>query len=664
MKKSFLIILTTFFFSISATGQFGDANKEVHNLHILAKTWGLLKYHHPNVKNCEGDWDQTLLSTLEKLDGAPQSSFGLILEEMIHEAGDISDLPDANMDIVTDDPRIYNIDRRWVRSLLVPRKIKMKLNHLYNVAEESPNCTVKYTNYLNFEKEKQYDTGLYPEKYMRILAMFRYWNIIDFLFPYKHQMDVNWNITFKKYILPITYAQDANEYHLEFKKLTVSINDSHSFFVSSTFNQWRGRYGRTFRVRFVEGKSVVVETKSNSGPSIGGAIEVGDVILSINGEATEDIRDYIRPYALGSNESVIEREINNLMISSSNLEELVEVEKKDGSIEQYNIRNTGLNTSNNNETWKVLSNECTEYGYIDMGLLMSNQIGAMVNDLWDKEVIIFDIRNYPNGTMWPLMPYLYDTAIFHSKITFPITEYPGTFYWIDHYVGSTNSRPTYEGKIIILMNDLTQSQAEFTIMGLEQHPGSIKIGSQTSGADGNTHYIDLPGEIRTYFTGIGIYYPDETPTQRVGIVPDIEVHQTIAGIREGRDEVLEAAMDCALLDGNNLESEEETNDESNTYTSTALDLSNHLVSDNKVDLSFSSYPNPVSNGTVNFEFNSHVSETVNYSIIDQLGRNIMNGSFADTAGYNIDVSDLLSGVYSITLSTTSQRATQNIVITE
>jgi C-terminal processing protease CtpA/Prc len=54
--------------------------------------------------------------------------------------------------------------------------------------------------------------------------------------------------------------------------------------------------------------------------------------------------------------------------------------------------------------------------------------------------------------------------------------------------------------------------------------------------------IPLPGGLRTLISGIGVFYPDKTPTQRVGIVPDIVVTPTIKGIREGRDEVLEAAL--------------------------------------------------------------------------------------------------------------------------
>ena len=43
-------------------------------------------------------------------------------------------------------------------------------------------------------------------------------------------------------------------------------------------------------------------------------------------------------------------------------------------------------------------------------------------------------------------------------------------------------------------------------------------------------------------SGIGVFYPDKTPTQGIGIVPNVEVRPTIAGVQAGRDEVLEEAL--------------------------------------------------------------------------------------------------------------------------
>jgi C-terminal processing protease CtpA/Prc len=43
-------------------------------------------------------------------------------------------------------------------------------------------------------------------------------------------------------------------------------------------------------------------------------------------------------------------------------------------------------------------------------------------------------------------------------------------------------------------------------------------------------------------SGLGVFHPDGSPTQRVGIIPDVFVSPTIEGIREGRDEVLEEGI--------------------------------------------------------------------------------------------------------------------------
>ncbi|HZH70730.1 MAG TPA: S41 family peptidase, partial [Flavobacteriaceae bacterium] len=108
----------------------------------------------------------------------------------------------------------------------------------------------------------------------------------------------------------------------------------------------------------------------------------------------------------------------------------------------------------------------------------------------------------------------------------------------------------YRGKVVILVNETTQSSAEFHTMALQVAPKAKVFGSQTAGADGNVSEIYLPGNIRTMISGIGVYYPDGTETQRIGIIPDVEVKPTIEGIRAGKDEVLEAALNYLNSDLN------------------------------------------------------------------------------------------------------------------
>ena len=79
-------------------------------------------------------------------------------------------------------------------------------------------------------------------------------------------------------------------------------------------------------------------------------------------------------------------------------------------------------------------------------------------------------------------------------------------------------------------------------MAFKKAPRATVIGSTTAGADGNVCQISLPGGISTMFSGLGVYYPDGGETQRIGIVPDIEIKPTIKGITDGKDELLEKAI--------------------------------------------------------------------------------------------------------------------------
>jgi C-terminal processing protease CtpA/Prc len=80
-------------------------------------------------------------------------------------------------------------------------------------------------------------------------------------------------------------------------------------------------------------------------------------------------------------------------------------------------------------------------------------------------------------------------------------------------------------------------------MALQSAHNATVIGSTTAGTDGNISKIPLPGGIATSFSGIGVYYPDKTETQHMGVKINIPVKQTLKGFQEGRDELLEKAIE-------------------------------------------------------------------------------------------------------------------------
>jgi hypothetical protein len=98
-----------------------------------------------------------------------------------------------------------------------------------------------------------------------------------------------------------------------------------------------------------------------------------------------------------------------------------------------------------------------------------------------------------------------------------------------------------------------------------------------------------------------VFYPDYTETQRIGIVPDIEIYPTIDGIREGRDEVLDAALQIA-------QTHVADNDLSNL-----LQLPDAYL--------FQNYPNPFNSSTF-ISFETKTSKKVSLKIYNVAGQEI------------------------------------------
>jgi C-terminal processing protease CtpA/Prc len=156
--------------------------------------------------------------------------------------------------------------------------------------------------------------------------------------------------------------------------------------------------------------------------------------------------------------------------------------------------------------------------------------------------LIIDIRNYPSEfVVFSLGQFLIEERTTFVNFTAVDLANPGAFYW-NAAATLIPQAPRYSGKVVILIDEITQSQAEYTTMAFRTAPGAVVIGSTTAGADGNVSLIPLPGSQSSLISGIGVFYPDGRPTQRIGIVPDVELWPTVTAIAAGRDELIEEAI--------------------------------------------------------------------------------------------------------------------------
>ena len=615
--------------SLSAFSQVPDS-VYYDRLYKVCKVWGHVKYYHTETAKGNVNWDEVLLNAVHGIKTAPDNNaFNDSLLSMLDQAGVMGTSPVYSPGII--DSLNNNKDYSWIQNSMFSDSVKARLDTIKTRFRSQPNVYVDEAwsgGNPTFDNDNSYHTmsGSFDEKH-RVLALFRYWNIINYFYPYKNIMDQNWDSTLQEFIPQIIGVPSYLEYNLTFKRLTTRINDSHAFFYSPHYQNWLGRSYPPFQVRFIEGEMVITKVL----PSVN-EVEVGDVITEIDGKEIHQLRDSLRAFAAGSNEVIIDRELNSILMRGASGNFPITVDNGSqihSEILNRDIYNYGLLNANTDPIWKDTTTTANcHIGIVDMGRLETTDIDNMFTDLWGTDLIIFDIRNYPNGTLWEIVNYLYSSTITIAQITVPDIYYPGRMYWTESTIYAGSSNP-YAGNIVMLFDERTQSQAEWTCMGLEQFPNATKIGSTTSAADGNVSKIFLPGGMNTYATFLGVFYPDYTPTQRVGIVPDYEVHPTISGIRSGVDEVMEFALNCSLVG----------------------------VEEPQVLESVKIYPNPASN-KIHYDL---INETaILIEIFDIQGKRVKQINNPAITG-EIDISEWNRGIYLLKIQTPNKTVTQVVV---
>jgi hypothetical protein len=536
--KTWIWLAVPLAFSVSLGTQAQSDYAE--RISLTGKIWGYLKYHHTGA--CNTDWDQALLDSLSSQSESDTSDdFNLHIAALIEAAG-TNDPPDTPLPVVEDIHRIPSA-KRWMLHSRLSDQNRLAIQTVEEAFRPFQNCFVSPADisHPRFEGDDQFYDLAEPGSHERLLAMFRFWNILNYYSPGLWLIDEDWGRLLDVYVGRMLEVTDNQDYHLLMSEFTAESDDSHGFMLSSVVHDLLlGDNWMPFNLELIEGRNIVNRAKE------GIAIRVGDEILSIDGQEVDARRRELGRYFPASNPVAEAFVISQFLLRGPRTSAVVEF-LQEGVVKSTTV---AMNSPNVNflaaiegPTWSRHDLGSCQLGYINLGLLQPDQIHDAMTALDDTDAIVFDVRHYTRGTVWELINYLYPGPIDIARFHVPRIDYPGTTEGALGRIGLGRPAP-YDGRLLILFDEGTVSEAEYTVMGLEQHPGAVKIGSQTRAANGNRWRILLPGRISVSMTGMGVYYPDGTPMQRIGLVPDLYVTPTIQGVRDGVDEVLEQAMNC------------------------------------------------------------------------------------------------------------------------
>ncbi|MEI2739454.1 MAG: S41 family peptidase [Chitinophagaceae bacterium] len=528
------------------------STQQEKNLLYLCYAWGFLKYFHPQVAAGKYNWDMELFKMIPVIKNAGSDdalSASLLL--WIDSLGEIPVCNTCNSN-PPDTAFTKNLDMAWMQSNLLSKRLQSKLATILANRHRGESYYLSYrpVQNLDFLNENNYDNWReigYPNELFRLQFLFRYWNTIQYFYPYKYIIGTDWNLVLKKFIPLFSGAANITSYHLLMSELVNSVNDSHSGLFDPLLQKELAPFTLPVKTVMIQDRLVVTGFKNDSLAKINGLM-VGDIIEKINGQTIKQIIGGKIHLVNGSNYPVKLAYMNTYGYITGGKDSSVRLQVKRSKdkllLQVRRYSQYSIHINKDSISWKILPGNI---GLVNMGVLEKNDIDSLFSRMADTRAIIFDIRNYPKSTIFTICKYLYEKPTPFAKILIPNLDFPGTFLWKGNIVygpvADDKNKRHYKGRIMLLVNENTQSQAEWTAMALQAIPGAITIGSQTSGADGDVSHLYLTGGYHTNMTGLGVFYPDGAPTQRIGIKIDVTVQPTIKGILEKRDEILEKALE-------------------------------------------------------------------------------------------------------------------------
>jgi C-terminal processing protease CtpA/Prc len=367
------------------------------------------------------------------------------------------------------------------------------------------------------------------------------WTVFQHFYPYFDVVKTDWDAELTQALTRAATDTDAEAFQQTLQVLVAALKDGHG---DAGYD--RVTYPLPLSWAMIEDRLAVTQIATGD-PS---GLRPGDVILAINGRNVDDLLAEARKLASASTPQW--RDIKALRLLLPHDPRPLALTAQRGNATPFTASITpklGPGAVFPDTRTRNYSEVRPGIRYVDLSRMTETDLKAAMDDLVQARAIVLDMRGYPSAGALYLLPHLRDAVLQSDAFDIPIVTRPDRQGVVYDSKGSWRIAPvapTLRGKLVFLTGGGAVSAAE-SIMGLVEREklGTI-VGEPTAGTNGNINPFTLPGDYRLTWTGMRVVKPDGTAFQGVGVSPDVLVKPTLAGIRAGRDEVLEKGIEIAM----------------------------------------------------------------------------------------------------------------------
>lgn len=361
------------------------------------------------------------------------------------------------------------------------------------------------------------------------------WNVFRHFYPYWPESAVDWDRHLRPRLEAEPVVATRAQHQDDLRALVAEARDGHGYVADTLSRAQRGSAPLLLAV--VEGRLVISASESAEAP-------VGAEVTAIDGvPAAERLNREMRLLSGTTQwrESRATRELG-ACARGSNLRLRIDNE---GKTREVSLPCSATRPPSERRPAAVGELQPGLW-YVDLTRASKAEVVSKLAELAEASGVVFDVRGYPTDAGVAILPHLVDATessrwMHVAKLIGPFGQSAG---WESFGWNLRPAAPRLRGRIAFLTDGRAISYAE-SVMGYVRDLQLARVvGGVTAGTNGNVATFALPGGFTVGFTGMRVTGRDgQTPFHLIGVRPDVAVAPTLAGLRAGRDEVLERGLE-------------------------------------------------------------------------------------------------------------------------
>jgi uncharacterized protein (TIGR03437 family) len=381
---------------------------------------------------------------------------------------------------------------------------------------------------------------------VRLALLAEVWNVPQHFYPYFDVVNTDWGQALGTALASAAISPDEPSFYNALCQLGAALRDGHFSINTGRISSGGTLYLPPLAWDWIEGNLVVTYVADSQGQ----AIQPGDAILSIDGQAVTDLVASTGKLISGASRQWILYEALT-QIGAGAIGSTIQMQTESAGQQ----RNIAMRRTTATNLWEPLgavpeprpqaiAKMAPGIYYVDVTRATTAQWTAALGSLSAASGIVFDYRGYPQifplgnlvGVQGPGIGLLIPKPLLPDRLGLS---------WQDSSWDLYPTEPLFTAKAVFLTDGRAISYAETSLIIAAANKLGDIVGGPSAGTDGNVTSFNPFNLYYVGFTCMKTLNPDGSQHHGIGVRPTVPVMRTRAGVAAGKDEVLERGL--ALL---------------------------------------------------------------------------------------------------------------------